>query len=61
MNMRQDRDLAIKFDMIRRKLKDTGADLSKIPIVMEKGSTASYITKRIMSELKDGTQDSGDN
>ena len=61
MNMRQDRDLAIKFDMIRRKLKDTGADLSKIPIAMEKGSTASYITKRIMAELKDGTQDSGDN
>lgn len=50
--MRQDRDLAIKFDMIRRKLKESGADLSKIKITMEKGSVASYVTKRIMEDMR---------
>ena len=54
MNMRQDRDLAIKFDMIRRKLKESGADLSRIKIVMEHGSKATYITQRIMMDLKEG-------
>lgn len=51
MNMRQDRDLAIKFDSICRKLRESGADLSNIKIVMEKGTQATYITKRILEEL----------
>ena len=52
MNMKQDRDLAIKFDMITRKLRESGKDLSKIQIVMEKGMKPSYITKRIMQEMR---------
>ena len=52
MNMRQDRDLAIKFDYVTRKLRESGKDLSKIPIVMENGSKASYVTKRILMELE---------
>ena len=52
MNMRQDRDLAIKFDMVRRKLLESGKDLSQIPIVMEGGKKPSYITKRIMEDMK---------
>ena len=52
MNMRQDRDIAIKWDMVCRKLKGTGADLSKIKIAMERNATPSYITKRIISELE---------
>lgn len=52
MNIRQDKDLAIKFDMICRKLKESGADLSKIKITMEKGSVGTYWTKRIMEGMK---------
>ena len=55
MKDKQNQDLAIKFDVITRKLKESGADLSRIPIVMEKGSNPTYITKRIMEELKNGT------
>ena len=55
MKEKQNQDLGIKFDVICRKLKESGADLSKIPIVMEKGSSPSYITRRIMEELKNGT------
>lgn len=57
MNMRQDRDLAIKYDMICRKLKESGADLSKIKISMERNASPSYITKRIMAELEGGRYD----
>ena len=51
MNMRQDMDLAIKFDMIRRKILESGADLSKIKITMKDGAKPSYITKRIKEEM----------
>lgn len=56
MNMTQDKDLAIKFDAICRKLRESGKDLSKIPIVLDKNSTTSYITKRIMEELRGGEE-----
>ena len=52
MNMKQDRDLAIQWDMVCRKLKGTGADLSRIRIAMERNAAPSYITKRIMLELE---------
>ena len=52
MNIKQDKDLAIKFDAICRKLRESGADLSRIKIVMERGSTASYVTKRILMDLE---------
>lgn len=47
----QNRDLMIQFDKIRRRLLRSGADLSRIQIVMESGKTGSYITKRIREEL----------
>ena len=50
--MKQDEDWAIKFDSIRRKLKESGADLSKIKITMEKGSVGTYLTKRIMEDMR---------
>ena len=53
MNMKQDRDLAIKFEMITRKLRESGRDLSKIPLVIEKDSQPTYLTRRIMSDLED--------
>ena len=52
MNMRQDRDLAIKFDSITRKLRESGIDLSEIKITTnEDARRNSYITKRIMEGL----------
>ena len=39
-------DLLIEFEAIRRKLLRSGADLSKIKIVMDKNSAPSYVTKR---------------
>lgn len=45
-------DLLIKFELIRRKLLRSGADLSKIKITMDKNSAPSYVTKRIMREMK---------
>jgi len=51
----QDRDLLMKFDAICRKLRKSGADLSKIKIVMEHGSKGTYITKRILEDLRDVT------
>ena len=56
MNMRQDMDLAIKFDSIRRKLLSSGADLSRIRIALKDERTKSYITRRIMEELKEDEQ-----
>lgn len=53
MNMRQDRDLAIQWDMVCRKLKGTGADLSKIKIKLKDERTTSYITRKIMEGLKE--------
>ena len=47
-------DLLIKWETVRRKLLNSGADLSKIRIVMEKGSLPSYVTNRILEELKNG-------
>lgn len=48
-------DLLIKWETVRRKLLNSGADLSKIKIVMEKGSLPSYVTHRIIEDLKNGT------
>ena len=48
-------DLLIKWETVRRKLLNSGADLSKIRIVMEKGSLPSYVTHRIIEDLKNGT------
>ena len=48
----QDRDLLIKFDAITRKLRESGKDLSKIYITMESGKTTSYVTKRILEEMR---------
>ena len=48
----QDLDLLIRFDVICRKLRESGKDLSKIKIVMAEGHNGSYVTKRIMEELK---------
>ena len=53
MNMKQDRDLAIKFDSIRRKILESGADLSKIRITLKDGSKPTYITQRIKEGLKE--------
>lgn len=56
MNMRQDRDLAIQFDAICRKLRESGKDLSRIPITTnENAKQTSYITKRIMMDLEGRT------
>jgi len=52
MNMKQDRDIAIQFDMARRKVLESGADLSKIKIVMKEGQKPSYITQRIKEGIK---------
>ena len=51
MNMRQDRDLAIRFDAICRKLRESGVDLSQIRLSMSENAKPSYITKRIMDEI----------
>lgn len=52
MNMKQDRDIAIQWDMVCRKLKEAGADLSHIRIATsEDARRNSYITKRIMEGL----------
>ena len=52
MNMIQDRDLAIKYDAICRKLKESGADLSRIKIATNDGAKrTSYITRRIIDEI----------
>lgn len=57
MNMRQDRDLAIKFDLIARKLRESGKDLSRIRITTNEGAkNNSYITRRIMEELRGGAE-----
>ena len=52
MKDKNNQDLAIKFDVITRKLKASGADLSKIKITMEKGAVGTYWTKRIMEGMK---------
>ena len=53
MNMRQDRDLAIKFDAICRKLRESGKDLSHIRITThEDAKNNSYITRRILDGLR---------
>ena len=55
MNIRQDKDLAIKFDLITRKLRESGKDLSRIKITTnEDAKNNSYITRRIMQDLEGG-------
>lgn len=57
MNIRQDKDLAIRFDSITRKLRESGKDLSKIVITTNEGAkNSSYITRRIMEELRGGAE-----
>lgn len=57
MNIRQDKDLAIRFDSITRKLRESGKDLSRIRITTNEGAkNNSYITKRIMEELRGGAE-----
>ena len=51
MNREQNRDLAIKYDAICRKLKESGADLSRIRLTMADGAKPSYITMRIIDEI----------
>ena len=52
MNIRQDKDIAIKFDLITRKLRESGKDLSRIRITTNEGTkNNSYITRRIMQDL----------
>lgn len=51
MNTYQNSDLIVQFDMVRRKLKESGIDLSRIKIAMEHGSKPSYITERIMRDM----------
>ena len=55
MNEFQELDFIAQFNVVCKKLKESGADLSKIPITMKNGSKPSYITKRIMEEM--GCQD----
>lgn len=53
MNIKQDKDLAIRFDSITRKLRESGKDLSRIRITTNEGAkNSSYITRRIMQDLK---------
>ena len=52
MNTYQNRDLIVQFDMVRRKLQESGKDLSRIPIVMDHDAKPSYITQRIISDLE---------
>jgi len=54
MNAYQNRDIIVEFNMVVRKLKETGKDLSKIKIRIADGGKPSYITKRILEDLKDG-------
>lgn len=57
MNMIQDKDLAIKFDAICRKLRESGKDLSRIRITTNEGAkNSSYITRRILEELRGGAE-----
>ena len=53
MDMKKDRDIAIKFDSITRKLRESGIDLSEIKISTNEGARRnSYITRRIMEEMR---------
>ena len=51
MVLNQDMELVTKFNEACEKLKASGADLSRIKIVMERGASKTYITKRIMEEM----------
>lgn len=51
MNAYQNRDIIVEFNRVVRKLKETGADLSKIKIRIADGGKPSYITKRILEEM----------
>lgn len=57
MNIRQDKDLAIRFDAITRRLRESGKDLSRIVITTNEGAkNNSYITRRILQDLKGGAE-----
>lgn len=51
-NLPYDSYMLDRFEAVCKKLKNSGYDLSKIKIVMEKGHSGTYTTKRIMEELK---------
>lgn len=52
MKEKQNADLCIQFDSITRKLRESGANLGRIKIAMERNAAPSYITRRIMAELE---------
>lgn len=53
MDKVQDMDLAVKFDAITQKLRESGADLSRIRITTHDFAMRnSYITRRIMADLE---------
>lgn len=56
MKEQQNADLCIQFDSITRKLRESGADLGRIKIAMERNASPSYITRRIMAELEGSWQ-----
>lgn len=56
MKEQQNADLCIQFDMITRKLRESGADLGRIKIAMERNASPSYITRRIMADLEGSWQ-----
>lgn len=56
MKEQQNADLCIQFDLITRKLRESGADLGRIKIAMERNASPSYITRRIMAELEGSWQ-----
>jgi hypothetical protein len=56
MKEQQNADLCIQFDLITRKLRESGADLGRIKIAMERNAAPSYITRRIMAELEGSWQ-----
>ena len=56
MKEQQNADLCIQFDLITRKLRESGADLGRIKIAMERNASPSYITRRIMADLEGSWQ-----
>ena len=45
-------ELMVQFDAITKQLRESGADLSRIVIVLKGGSTKSYVTKRLLADMK---------
>lgn len=45
-------ELMVQFDAITKQLRESGADLSRIVIALKGGSTKSYVTKRLLEDMK---------